>query len=203
MILVSLDIGDHKTIAAFFQINLVHLVLTVEQRIDLSLNEACNAVARQRHSVPLLAALRAWLDASLPHVPGKTKLGEALSYLHKYWPKLVRYVERGDLPIDNNRCENAIRPFVAGRKGWLFADTPAGAHASAVIYSLLQTAKANGVEPYQWLCRVPRDLQSASTIEQVETLLPWNINLTRTDSASAVLSGHGCGAQPLTANLTR
>lgn len=130
--------------------------------------------ARQQHSVPLLAKLRAWLDATLPSVPGKNKLGEALSYMHKYWTKLVRYVERGDLPIDNNRCENAIRPFVVGRKGWLFADTPGGAHASAVIYSLMQTAKANGVEPYEWLCHVLRELPAAKTVEQVETLLPWH-----------------------------
>jgi transposase len=129
---------------------------------------------RQQHSVPLLTKLRAWLDATLPSVPGKNKLGEALSYMHKYWPKLVRYVERGDLPIDNNRCENAIRPFVVGRKGWLFADTPAGAHASAVIFSLMQTAKVNGVEPYEWLCHVLRELPAARTVEQVEALLPWH-----------------------------
>jgi transposase len=130
--------------------------------------------ARHQHSAPLLAELRAWLEATLPGVPGKTKLGEALSYMHKYWPKLVRYVERGDLPIDNNRCENAIRPFVVGRKGWLFADTPAGAHASAVIYSLMQTAKANGVEPYLWLCQVLRELPAARSVDEVEALLPWN-----------------------------
>lgn len=130
--------------------------------------------ARQQHSAPLLGRLRAWLDATLPSVPSKSKLGEALGYLHKYWPKLVRYVERGDLPIDNNRCENAIRPFVVGRKAWLFADTPGGAHASAVIYSLVQTAKANGAEPYLWLCQVLRDLPAAATVEQVEALLPWH-----------------------------
>lgn len=141
--------------------------------------------ARQQHSVPLLAELRVWLDATLPGVPGKTKLGEALSYMHKYWPKLVRYVERGDLPIDNNRCENAIRPFVVGRKGWLFADTPAGAHASAVIYSLMQTAKANGVEPYQWLCQVLHDLPATSSVDEVEALLPWNARPMSSQRATA------------------
>lgn len=130
---------------------------------------------------PLLASLRTWLDGVLPTVPGKTKLGEALAYLHKYWPKLVRYVERGDLPIDNNRCENAIRPFVVGRKGCLFSDTPAGAHASAVIYSLVQTAKANGAEPYEWLCQVLRDLPTATTVEQVEALLPWHFGTATVD----------------------
>jgi len=96
--------------------------------------------------------------------------------MHKYWPRLTRYTERGDLPIDNNRCENAIRPFVVGRKAWLFSDTPAGAHASAVIYSLVQTAKANGLEPYAWLRRVLLDLPAAKTVEDVEALLPWNLN---------------------------
>lgn len=132
-------------------------------------------LARQTHSAHVLGQLRAWLETHLPAVPARTALGAAMAYLHKYWGKLTRYIERGDLPIDNNRCENAIRPFVVGRKGWLFSDTPAGAHASAVIYSLVQTAKANGVEPYQWLCHVLRDLPAAKTVDDVEALLPWNI----------------------------
>ena len=72
-------------------------------------------VARQTRSVPILAELKAWLDTVLPTVPPKTALGEALGYLNKYWSRLVRYTERGDLPIDNNKCENSIRPFVIGR----------------------------------------------------------------------------------------
>jgi len=100
-------------------------------------------VARQQLSLPILAQLRAWLTKMLSAVVPNSALGKALSYLQNYWDRLIRYTERGDLPIDNNRCENAIRPFVVGRKAWLFSDTPEGAHASAVIYSLLQTAKAN------------------------------------------------------------
>ena len=96
--------------------------------------------------------------------------------MRDYWSRLTRYTERGDLPIDNNRCENAIRPFVIGRKAWLFSDTPAGANASAIIYSLLQTAKANGQEPYAWLRRVMRDLPAAKTVEEIEALLPWNLH---------------------------
>ena len=100
-----------------------------------------------------------------------------MTYMNNLWSRLTRYTERGDLPIDNNRCENAIRPFVMGRKAWLFSDTPAGAHASAVIYSLVQTAKANGLEPYAWLRRVLRDLPAATTVEAVEALLPWNVRI--------------------------
>jgi transposase len=139
-------------------------------------------VARQTRSVPILAELRAWLDMTLPGIPPKTTLGEALAYLHKYWPRLVRYTERGDLPIDNNRCENSIRPFAVGRRRWMFCDTPAGAHASAVIYSLIETARANGLEPYTWLRRVLRELPAAQSVEAIEALLPWNLH--RQDLAS-------------------
>lgn len=132
-------------------------------------------LARQTRSVPVLATLRIWLDKTRPGVTPKSALGTALSYLHDYWARLIRYTERGDLPIDNNRAENAIRPFVIGRKAWLFSDTVAGANASAVIYSVLETAKANGVEPYTWLRRVLRDLPAAKTVDDVEALLPWNV----------------------------
>lgn len=134
--------------------------------------------ARQTRSLPVLAELRQWLDETLPLVPPKTALGEALAYLHTSWPRLIRYTERGDLPIDNNAAENAIRPFVVGRKAWLFCDTQAGAHASALIYSLIETAKANGLEPYTWLRRVLRQLPLATTVEQYEALLPWNLHAT-------------------------
>ena len=138
-------------------------------------DDGARLLARQQHSVPALAALRTWLDKTLPGVTPKSALGTALSYLRDYWSRLTRYTERGDLPIDNNRAENAIRPFVVGRKAWLFSDTVAGANASAVIYSVLETAKANGVEPYTWLRRVLRDLPAAKTVDQVEALLPWNV----------------------------
>ena len=133
-------------------------------------------LARQQHSLPVLAELHAWLEKTLPAVIPKSALGTALSYLRDYWSMLTRYTEQGCLPIDNNPCENAIRPFVIGRKAWLFSDTPDGANASAIIYSLLQTAKANGQEPYTWLRRVLRDLPAARTVEEMEALLPWNLH---------------------------
>src|SRR5487761_1924223 len=139
-------------------------------------DDAERLLARQKFSMPILAELREWLDQTRPSVVPASALGRALSYMHDYWGKLIRYVERGDLPIDNNRVENAIRPFVIGRKAWLFSDTPAGAHASAVIYSLLQTAKANGHEPYVWLRHVMRNLPAAKTLEEFEALLPWNLH---------------------------
>lgn len=136
-------------------------------------------LARQQFSVPVLAELHAWMEKTLPAIPPKSALGGALSYMRDGWSLLIRYTERGDLPIDNNRCENAIRPFCVGRRAWLFSDTPAGAHASATIYSLVETAKANGLEPYAWLRCVLRDLPAAKTVEDIEALLPWNFKLTQ------------------------
>ncbi len=100
--------------------------------------------ARQQHSLPLLLQFKNWLDQTQANVLPKGKLGEAMAYAQKYWRKLTRYVENGDWPIDNNAAENAIRPFVIGRKNWLFSNTVKGADASATLYSLIETAKANG-----------------------------------------------------------
>lgn len=88
------------------------------------------------------------------------------------------YCTHGDLNISNIMAENAIRPFVIGRKAWLFSDTPKGARASAIHYSLIETAKANGLEPYDYLNQVLRALPYADTVEKLEALLPWNIKKT-------------------------
>ena len=139
------------------------------------LSDAERLARRQSRSRAVIDELRRWLDQVLPTVPPSSVLGGALGYLHRQWPRLTRYLERGDLPIDNNPAENAIRPFVVGRKAWLFSDTQAGARASALIYSLVETAKANNVEPYLWLRHVLRALPTAATVEHFEALLPWNL----------------------------
>jgi transposase len=138
--------------------------------------KALSAVERQRirqeRALPLLEDIRAWLDEHLPIVPPRSALGKAMNYAHKQWPKLIVYVEDGRLRIDNNLTENAIRPFVIGRKNWLFCDTVAGANASANLYSLIETAKANGIEPYAYLRSVFTELPQATSVEEIESLLP-------------------------------
>lgn len=131
-------------------------------------------VLRQQKSEPILQQLKAWLDKTLPHVAQQSALGKAVNYLANNWSRLIRYTEAGYLPIDNNPAERAIRPFVIGRKNWLFSDTPKGAHASALIYSLIETAKANGQEPYAWLRHVLERLPLATTTADYEALLPWH-----------------------------
>jgi hypothetical protein len=107
--------------------------------------------------------------------------GEALAYLDGQWPKLVRVFEYSQAPLDTNAVENAIRPFAVGRKNWMFADTVRGAEASANLYSLIETAKANGLEPWTYLQRVFTELPKAGTLEDVEALLP-DRDLTRKDA---------------------
>ncbi|MES2367341.1 MAG: IS66 family transposase [Pseudomonadota bacterium] len=138
-----------------------------------------NAMKRQRlrarYSKPVLAHIEKLLLTHLPNVIPESLLGKALTYLKGQWPKLIRYVDNGHWPISNNACENAIRPFVVGRKGWLFADTIGGANASANLYSLIETAKANGIEPYRYLKWLFTLLPLAKTVDDFTALLPWNI----------------------------
>ena len=142
-------------------------ILTVDQKFT----------ARAQQAQPILDKLKIWLETSLLHAPPKTAIGKALHYLHTQWPRLIRYLEHGEYPIDNNPAENAIRPFVIGRKNWLFSASQQGATASANLYSLIETAKVNGLEPYAYLRKIFTELPNATTFAEVEALLPWQINL--------------------------
>mgnify|MGYP002510264047 FL=1 len=97
---------------------------------------------RLEQEKPVLDALLAWANETISKTAPKSALGKALHYLLEQWPYLVRYLEDGRLELSNNRAERSIKPFVMGRKNWLFANTPAGAQSSAVIYSLIETARA-------------------------------------------------------------
>jgi transposase len=130
---------------------------------------------RQAQSRPVLAKIEGLLLQHLHAVTPGSLLGKALHYLSSQWPKLTRFIENGDWPIDNNLCENAIRPFVVGRRNWLFCDTVAGARASANLYSLIETCKANGIETYTYLVELFRQLPLAKTVEDFEALLPWRL----------------------------
>ena len=131
---------------------------------------------RQKRSKPIMADIRKWLDDVLPQIAPSSATGGALSYLNNEWEHLIRYLDDGRLEIDNNGAENAIRPFVLGRKNWLFSASVKGVKASANLYSLIETAKANGLEPYAYLRQVFTELPKADTVEAIEALLPGNID---------------------------
>jgi transposase len=133
---------------------------------------------RQAHSAPVLGDIEALLLANLHAVLPASLLGKALHYLASQWPKLKRFVEDGRYSLDNNAQENAIRPFCVGRRNWLFADTVDGAHASANLYSLLQTCQVNGIDSWRYLRALLVALPQARTVEDYAALLPWRIDLT-------------------------
>ncbi|MBL1261135.1 MAG: IS66 family transposase [Thiotrichaceae bacterium] len=157
-------------------VRLIAKLYAIEKRIK-PLSPTKKHAARQTESLPILADIRQWLDKTLHHTLPKGLLGKALSYLTKNWKKLTIYTEDGRLSIDNNPAENAIRPFVIGRKNWLFSASVRGAKSSANLYGLIETAKANGLEPYAYLRHVFKALPLADNVEEVEALLPWNVSL--------------------------
>ena len=130
---------------------------------------------RQEESKPILNKFKQWLKRTALQTPPKGLLGKAVAYTLNQWDRLIGYVEDGRLFIDNNMAENAIRPFVVGRKNWLFAGTPEGAEASALLYSLIETAKANKLEPYAYLRFIFEKLPTAESLQDYESLLPWNL----------------------------
>ena len=131
---------------------------------------------RAEKSSPILDKLKALLDARIATTPPKSLLGKAISYALKQWDRLVVYLEDGRLRPDNNLAENAIRPFAVGRKNWLFSGHPRGADASATLYTLIETAKANGLEPYRYLRYLFEHLPAATTDAQRKALLPQDID---------------------------
>jgi transposase len=134
---------------------------------------------RQKKAAPLLEEFRNWLDETALKTPPSGALGSAVSYTLKQWDRLTVYLNDGRLSPDNNLAENAIRPFVVGRKNWMFSATPAGAHASAALYSLIETAKANGLEPYWYLRYLFEQLPLAKTEEDYTALLPQYVDRTK------------------------
>ena len=106
-------------------------------------------------------------------VPPKTTLGKALGYSLNQWHKLERYTLNGQLSIDNNRAERAIKPFVIGRKNWLFSQSATGANASAILYSIIETAKANDLNVFEYVMDCLEQLSKPET--DIEQLLPWEL----------------------------
>ena len=149
-----------------FKLEQAFAELTPEERYEKRLEQ----------EKPVLDALLSWANEMQAKTAPKSALGKAIHYLLEQWPYLTRYLEDGRLELSNNRAERSMKPFVMGRKNWLFANTPGGAQASAMIYSLIETAKENGLDPYRYLLWI---LQTAPQLSETnkawaESLLPAN-----------------------------
>lgn len=147
-----------------------------ELRADKDLNNEQFVKERKIQVAPFIKKIKNHLDKKVDLVPPESKLGKAIGYALREWKKFIRYQDAWFLTPDNNLIENKIRPFVVGRKNWLFSDTPRGAHASAAIYSLIQTAKANGLEPYRYLKYIFKKLPYCENREDHRKLLPTQLS---------------------------
>jgi transposase len=166
----------NKTASVFQMLALIGKLYLIERQIK-DMSPAQKHSTRQQQAKPILDKIRQWLDKQIPRVTPKTDLGKAIRYTDKLWNKLTLYVTDGLTPIDNNPAENAIRPFVVGRKNWLHAGSPQGARASAMIYTLIETAKANQLEPRQYLEQLFERLPKAKTESALMELLPQNFKM--------------------------
>jgi transposase len=179
------QLPSSRTLANAAMVDYIRPVYQVEERIKALREEyaargeglpleAVRAL-RQEKSKPILEKFKAWVDELLPGTPPNSALGKALGYTARQWPKLVRHLDHAEMPIDNNYIERQIKSYATGRRAWLFAYDAAGAQASANLYSLVMTCRANEIEPYAYLNYLFEHLPAASTVAQVEALLPWNV----------------------------
>ncbi len=129
---------------------------------------------REEKSQIIIDSLKKWADDICPMLPPRSLSGIAVNYMLARWSKLVLFLENPELRLDTNPIEGLIRPFVIGRKNWIFADTLKGAEASAALYSLVVMAKLHSLNPYRYLLSIFTDLPKSKTLEDVETFLPWN-----------------------------
>jgi transposase len=130
---------------------------------------------RKARTGPVLEKFKAWLLKRKDEVPESSLLGKAVYYSLSQWDKMAAYLESPYLTPDNNACENAIRPFVIGRKNWLFCQSVGVAKSSCGMFTLIETAKQNGLVPLKYLAAVFEKALLASSHEDWEKLLPWNI----------------------------
>jgi hypothetical protein len=125
--------------------------------------------------MPLVEELAAFLDATLPKLSGKSDLAGAIRYARSRWPALTRYLADGRLEISNNAAERAIRPLALGRKNWIFAGSDSGGERAAAIYTLIETAKLNDLDPEAYLREVFGRIAD-HPINRIADLLPWNLS---------------------------
>ncbi len=168
--------GKTPSTAAHWAVGRIRTLYAIERQAKAQgLEGEALVEVRREKALPLLGAFKKWLDKKDGQVVPKSLLGKAVAYARQQWPRLEVYVDHAFLTPDNNLAENAIRPFVVGRKNWLFSATPGGAWASAAFYSLIETAKANGLEPYRYLKHVFEHVPYAKTKEDYRVLLPQHM----------------------------
>lgn len=174
---------EHKGAIAKEALDRIGALFDIERPIAGSPPDIRRAV-RQRTARPKIDELAIWLEAQLQKIPGKSDLAKAIRYARSRWLALTRYLDDGRLEISNNAAENKIRPAALGRKNWLFCGSDAGGIRAAAFYTLIGTARMNGIEPEAWLTDVIARIGS-HPINRLAELLPWNWSPQATRSVAA------------------
>jgi transposase len=174
----SLPANSTKPVTATEGLNFCNQLFAIERKLK-ELDPKDRYEARLKQSKPVLDAFLSWLKIQEQKVLPKSALGKAITYCLNQWDKLVAFLEDGRLEIDNNRSERSIKPVIIGRKNWLFSNTPQGARASAIIYSIVETAKANGLNPYYYLRYLFEQLPNIDLTDEnaLDQLLPWSVTI--------------------------
>ena len=168
--------SDKKSKTAAQGLKFITRIYAVEKRLreeELSPDDFIKK--RKEEVVPILEEFKKWLDEKQMYLPPKTDSGKAVNYAVGQWDNFINYLKSAELTPDNNIIENAIRPFVIGRKNWLFSNTPRGAMSSAVLYSLVESAKDNNLNVYNYLRYLFTKLPYAESSDNIKELLPCNL----------------------------
>jgi len=155
-----------KLMGRLYEIETRGKELSHEERFEL----------RKKESPPILEELKAWLIKMKHSSPPKSVFGKGVRYALDRWEELTNFLKDGKLKIDNNDAENNIRPFAIGRKNWMFKGSPRGAKAGACFYSLIETCKANGIDPSKYLNYLFLKIPHCQSTEDYRKLLPYNIS---------------------------
>ncbi len=138
---------------------------------------------RKAKATPILLGIKTLIDENSMKVLPEGPLGKAVKYMLNHWDALNHYLKDGRLEIDNNRAERSIKPFLIGRKNWLFHGNDIGARAGGTLFSLIETCKAHNIDVFSWLKHALNNIQQADTVEKLEQLLPFNVKAEQLESA--------------------
>lgn len=177
-VLKSLPANSMKPVVATEGLQFCNQLFAIERKLK-EINPDERYEQRLKQSKPVLDGFLSWLKIQEHKVLPKSGIGQAITYCLNQWEKLVAFLEDGRLEIDNNRSERSIKPVVIGRKNWMFSNTPKGAKSSAIIYSMVETAIANGLNPYYYLRYLFEQLPNIDLTDRdaVDRLLPWSTTL--------------------------
>ena len=174
---------ETKSPAAAQALEIIALLFAIETGIR-GKPPAERAAARREHATPILDELRAFLDATLTKISGKSDFAKAIRYATSRWTALTRYIDDGRLEMSNNAAERAIRPLTLGRKNYLFAGSDEGGRRAAIMYTLIETARFNDVDPEAWLADVIGRIAD-HPISRLDELLPWKWRKEATQAIAA------------------